>query len=45
MRTTEDERVGCITDSVDMSLSMIQEMVKDREALHAAVQGVTNSQT
>ena len=36
MRTTEDERVGCITDSVDMSLSMIQEMVKDEEAwLHS----------
>ena len=41
MRTTEDERVGCITDSVDMSLSMIQEMVKDKKAWCAAVQGVT----
>ena len=45
MRTTEDERVGCITDSVDMSLSMIQEMVKDREALHAAAHGIAKSQT
>ena len=30
-----------ITDSKDMSLSELQEMVKDREALCAAVQGVT----
>ena len=29
---TEDEMVGCITDSVSMSLSKLQEMVKDREA-------------
>ena len=34
-----------ITDSVDMSLSKLQEIVKDREAWHAAVHGVTNSQT
>ena len=34
-----------ITDSVDMSLSKLQEMVKDREAWHAAVHGVTKSQT
>ena len=34
-----------ITDSVDMSLSKLQEMVKDREALCAAVHGVTKSQT
>ena len=32
-----------ITDSVDMSLSKLQEMVKDREAWHAVVQGVTES--
>ena len=42
---TEDEMVDGITDSMDMSLSKLQEMVKDREALHAAVQGVTKSQT
>ena len=34
-----------ITDSMDMSLSKLQEMVKDREAGHAAVYGVTKSQT
>ena len=32
-----------ITDSVDMSLSKLWEMVKDRETWHAAVHGVTNS--
>jgi len=34
-----------ITDSMDMSLSKLQEMVKDREAWHTAVHGVTKSQT
>ena len=34
-----------ITDSVDMHLNKLQEIVKDREAWHAEVQGVTKSQT
>ena len=34
-----------IFNSVDMSLSKFREMVKDREAWHAAVHGVTKSQT
>ena len=34
-----------ITDSMDMRLSELQEMVKDREVWRAAVHGVTKSQT
>ena len=34
-----------ITDSMDMSLSKVREMVKDREAWHASVHGVAKSQT
>ena len=34
-----------VTDSMDMSLSKLQETVKDREAWRAAVHGVTNSRT
>ena len=36
---------GSIIDSMNISLSKLQEMVKDREGSHAAVHGVTKSQT
>ena len=34
-----------ISDSIDLSLSMLRELVMDREAWRAAVHGVTKSQT
>ena len=42
---TEDEMVDGIINSMDMSLSELQEIVKDKEAWCVAVHGISRSQT
>ena len=42
---TEDEMVGGITDSMDMNLCKLRELVMYREAWHGEVHGVIKSRT
>ena len=42
---TEEEMAGCITNSMNMCLGRLWQLVMDREAWHAAVHGITKSRT
>ena len=43
---TEDEiKLDSTADSMDMNLGILQEIVKDREAWHAGVHGITHNWT
>ena len=44
-RGPQDEMAGAVTDSINMSLSELRELVMDREAWHAVIHGVTKSRT
>ena len=42
---TAEDKIDSVTDSMDMNLSQLQEIVEDRRAWRAAVHGVTDSRT